>query len=371
MQHSRDLELFQSLVEGAGYLIMSVRADGSIEYANDAMLKAMKLSSNELKNTALEGLVFPGYLRLTEEAISNVLRGQRIHDLVMTLAAKDGTPILVEGSLFPRYGEKRIVSAAGVFRNITDQEDMIDELRHDRARSEYLYDLMSHDVMNINQEILSTFEIALFTPDLPASLKNLLHESMSEIERSSNLISNVKKLWRIARRVPRLYRCNLGEVFLSAKGAVEDAFPEKKFVLSDTKNLLQYYVTADEYLVEVFKSVLFNVMKFDSENNVRIEIDVEILPQTPFLKVQIKDFGPSILIEDRSSILDRLSDERISSRGIGLSLTLSRHVVENYGGYIRIEDRIQNEPENGTNFILLLRRYSGMGASTEIKGVAQ
>jgi PAS domain S-box-containing protein len=368
MQHSPNLELFQSFVEGTGYLVMSVRADQSIEYANPSWLKTMHFSLDDLKSTGMKDIVFPGYLRMAEEAVSRVLNGQRLQDYVITLKTKDDLPIQVEGSLFPRYSGNRIVSVAGVFRDITNQDTKIEELQHEHARSDYLYDLMSHDVMNINQEILTTFEIALFTPDLPEGLKNLLHESINELERSSNLISNVKKLWRIAKRVPRLYRCNLGEVFLAAKEQVENAFPQRKFVLGDTSHLLEYYVTADEYLIEVFKSVLSNIMKFDSETMVRVELEIEALPQTPFVKLQIKDFGPGMRLEDKSSVLDQLSNERSSSRGLGLNLTLSRHVVENYGGYIRIDDRVVNEPEKGTNFILLLRRYPGKQDSTKFKG---
>ena len=260
--------------------------------------------------------------------------------------------------------------------SIPDEEDefldtTIDELRYEQSRAEYLYDVMSHDLTNINQEILSTMEIALFTPELPDTLESLLRESIVELERGSHLISNVKKLWRMARRKPKMTRCDLGEVFLAAKESVEQAFPHKKLILKTDLESGQYLVTADEYLIEVFINILSNALKYDTRIKVEVAIDVESLTQTPFLKMQIMDHGPGILYEEKSAIFDQLTQKQRSARGLGLSLTLAKHVLENYGGYIRVEDRVDGEPSKGANFILLLRSAPGKLTRSEVKGVAK
>ncbi|MHA1423910.1 MAG: PAS domain-containing protein [Candidatus Thorarchaeota archaeon] len=184
--------MLQSFVDGTNDLIQSIKRDGTIEYVNSAWLKTLQYTPEETKTIKLKDFVFPRYLRRIENAIARVLRGHTVSDFVSTLVSKDGTPVQVEGRLFPRYKGKKVISAAGIFVNINEQTRVLEELRHEQARVEFLLDLMTHDLTNINQEILSTFEVALLTPELPNGLENLLHESMNEVERGSNLISNVK-----------------------------------------------------------------------------------------------------------------------------------------------------------------------------------
>ncbi len=352
----KDEKILHSFVDGTSDLIQSIKKDGTVEYVNPTWLKTLQYKEEELVNVKLRDFVFPGYLRRSEEAISRVLRGAIISDYVSTFVSKEGNPIQVEGRLFPIYRGKKIVAAAGIFQNINEQNRILDELRHEQARVEFLLDLMTHDLTNINQEIISTIEVALYSPDLPTNLENLLRESLNEVERGSNLISNVKKLLRIAKRAPRMFLCDLGESLLAAKEIVEKSFLHKVMILETNLEPGLYNVTADEYLIEVFKSLLHNAMKFDTRARVQIEVEVESMPHTPFIKIQVKDHGPGIVDIEKSAIFDQLSHRRDSARGLGLGLTLTKHVLENYGGYIRVEDRIEGLPAEGANFILILRR---------------
>jgi PAS domain S-box-containing protein len=350
-----EIEIIRALVKDTDDLIQSIKSDGSLEYVNSAWLHTLQYTLDETTDMKLEDFIFPGYLHRTEDTISQVLRGHKIINFVTTFISKKGIPVQAEGKLFPHYNDKHEVSAVGVFENITNQTRVMDELRHDQARSELLLDLLTHDLTGIIQEILSTIEVALFSPDLPTSLENLLRESMHEVERGSNLISNVKKLWQIARRAPQMVRCDIGETLFAAKEAVESAYPHKELHLTTSLEIGQYYVTADEYLIEILKSLLDNAMKYDIRDRVQIEVEVAPVTHTPFLKMQIKDYGPGIFAESKSTIFDQLSQQPAKPRGLGLGLTLAKHVLDNYGGYIRIEDRVEGQPEEGANFILLLR----------------
>jgi PAS domain S-box-containing protein len=363
-----DDSLYRAFVEGTSDLIQSIKPDGSLEYVNSSWLRTLQYTPNEISEIKLKDFIFPGYLRRTEEALSKVFQGKDVSDFAATLVSKDGTPVQVEGRLFPRYEDKKVVSAGGIFSNINEQNRLLEELRHEQTRVEFLLDLMTHDLTNINQEILSALEVALFTPELPKILESLLHEGITEVERGSNLISNVKKLWRIARRPPRMFRCDLGESIMAAKEIVENAFPHKKMQLTSDVDIGEYFVTADEYLIEVFKSLLHNAMKFDTREVVKIDIETEIIPHTPFLKMEIKDQGPGIVDEEKTIIFDQLAHRRESPRGLGLGLTLTKHVLENYGGYIRVEDRFEGEPEKGASFILLLRLSKVMKRKPKKKG---
>jgi PAS domain S-box-containing protein len=344
-----EIEISNAFVKGTDDLILNIRSDSSLGYVNPALLHTLDYTINEVPNIKLKDIVYPGYLLKTEEVISQVLKGHKIKYFTTTFISKEGIPILVEGQLFPYYNEEKVASAVGVFQNTTDQNRIIEQ-----ARVENLLDLLTHDLTGINQEILSTIEVAIYSQDLPDALRNLLRESLNEIERGSNLISNVKKLWQIARKAPRMSSCDLGETFFAAKKAVESAYPQKEMHLTTNLKTGQYYVTADEYLFEIIKNLLENIMKFDTRDKVQVEVEAETVSHTPFLKMQVKDYGPGIFSEGKSTIFNQLSQKQAGPRGLGLGLTLAKHVLENYGGYIRVEDRIEGQSDKGSNFILLL-----------------
>ena len=76
---------------------------------------------------------------------------------------------------------------------------------------------------------------------------------------------------------------------------------------------------------------------------------------TPYLGISVADHGCGIPDDRKETIFDRLSSED-SIKGIGLGLALVRQIVESYGGFIRVEDRVPNSHSSGANIIILLRR---------------
>ncbi|OLS19832.1 MAG: Signal-transduction histidine kinase senX3 [Candidatus Thorarchaeota archaeon AB_25] len=356
MSRIKDEVLLRAFLDNAHELIQSIRPDGSLEYVNPTWLRTLGYTEDDTDSIKLKDFVFPGYVRKTEEALSKVMNGQSFHDFTTTLQTKTGNPVKVEGIFFPRYKDKHIEAAGAIFRDLNKQTDVRDALIHERSRVETILDLITYDLTNFNKEILTILADALSTNELPQPLENLFREGVNEVERSSNFLSNIMELWRVARRAPHLLSCDLGETFHAAKELVEKTYPHRKLALTTSLESGQYYVTADEFLLEVFKSLLHYHMRNDTRTIVQLDVEVESLSQTSFLKLQLKDHGPGMSDEEKSEIFNHLSQKHHSSRGLGLDLTLVWHVLENYGGFIRVDDRIEGQPKEGSNFILLLRR---------------
>ena len=128
----------------------------------------------------------------------------------------------------------------------------------------------------------------------------------------------------------------------------------------------QYSIMADEFLDDVFYSLLHNAMKFDKRNNVRVEVDVELVRFTPFIRIQIKDQGSGISDDEKEGIFTQLSHRRESIMGLGLGLTLVKKIVETYGGYISVQDTVEGDSSKGASFsILLPYQQPGPGKNKE------
>ncbi len=176
-----------------------------------------------------------------------------------------------------------------------------------------------------------------------------------EVERSSNLIANVKKISQLYAETSAAKKMDPAEAIFSAAKAVESRFPDKTLKLKTNFLLGQYHVLADDYLKDVFQSLLHNAMKYDERRDVEVEVESNVIRHTPFLRIQIKDNGRGIPDEEKEEIFARIAHRRGGILGLGLGLTLVKQILENYGGQIMVKDRVEGNHKKGANFVVLLR----------------
>ncbi len=351
-----NLQLIVSLIEGTNDLIYSTTKDGNFEFVNRSWLETLGYSTQEADELNITDILFPGHLKQHQEITESILSGEYLTDIEMTFLTKDMERVYVKGNIFPRQENGKIIGITGFFRDITDKKQTEKQLEDARIRAEFLVDLMVHDLTNINQEILSVFDVLLFDSAMPNHLESLIKEGVHEIERSSRLISNVRKISRLYAATPQQKTYDLHSAIQEIKPAIEREFPDKKLNLDVRIPPNNYFVEADEYFDDVLFSLLHNSMKFGDSTDVKVEIDAEEIEHTPFLRVQIRDYGPGIPDADKETVFSRLSHEKDSILGVGLGLTLVKKIIENYGGYIRVEDRVDGDYTKGTNFVILIRQ---------------
>jgi signal transduction histidine kinase len=198
-------------------------------------------------------------------------------------------------------------------------------------------------------------ELLTSDPSLPPQLRDLVEEGVKEVERASNLIANVRKISIVQTSDHEMARYDLSEALDVASHAVESSFPDKKLLLTTNLEKGKFFIMADEYLDDVFKALLHNAMKFDEQSEVEVDIIAEPIKHTPFLKIEIKDRGSGIAEEHKEEVFARITDRREGILGLGLGLTLVKKILENYGGQIRVEDRVEGDHTKGANFVILIR----------------
>ncbi len=110
-----------------------------------------------------------------------------------------------------------------------------------------------------------------------------------------------------------------------------------------------------EQLVQVFRNVLENAVKYVPEDTARIRVHAEAAGRE--LAICIDDNGPGIPPEDQGRIFERFyrveKDRNSSVGGTGLGLAICRHIMVSHGGRITVESPV---PETGTGsrFIITL-----------------
>ncbi len=110
-----------------------------------------------------------------------------------------------------------------------------------------------------------------------------------------------------------------------------------------------------EQLVQVFRNVLENALKYVPDETARIRVHAEASDRE--LAVFIDDNGPGIPAEDQSRIFERFyrveKDRNSAIGGTGLGLAICRHIMVSHGGRITVQSPVP-ETGNGSRFIITL-----------------
>lgn len=128
--------------------------------------------------------------------------------------------------------------------------------------------------------------------------------------------------------------------------------------------LFDYYSTGNEsfigdknWTVEAVSNIIKNCMEHTPENG---HISVKASENILYTKIIIEDTGPGISKEDLPHIFERFYKGKNSSNSsVGIGLALSRMIIQNQNGSIKVENR----KEGGSRFIIKFYKGGQDGSS--------
>ncbi|TFG23321.1 MAG: ATP-binding protein [Promethearchaeota archaeon] len=123
---------------------------------------------------------------------------------------------------------------------------------------------------------------------------------------------------------------------------------------------------ANELLLDVFENLIMNSITYNKNEKVQITVNISNVEKNneEYVKLEFKDNGIGIQDEQKSKLFQGEQFQHETSKGMGIGLSLVAKLIELYGGMISIEDRILEDPSQGSNFILLI---PSMGISSQMK----
>lgn len=174
-------------------------------------------------------------------------------------------------------------------------------------------------------------------------------ETMSEAERRravSRAFSNARSLQTLTSDVldsasiearTLTYRLEPTDIRASVDEAVQslrDASPDR--TINVVKPAEPVIVRADVLRIrQVLGNLLDNAAKSSAPD---ASIDVTIERQGAMAKISVRDHGPGIAADERERVFDKFTRGRAGvSRGTGLGLYISRHIIDAHGGQIAAE----------------------------------
>jgi signal transduction histidine kinase len=232
-------------------------------------------------------------------------------------------------------------------------------IRHAR-RQAHLSQMKSNFVSNVSHELrtplasvkmfaelmdLQLAENSAPSSDFKAHARQYLGIICRECDRLGRLIENVLSYSKIERSVKQ-YQLEYEAPSAIISAAVESFRPHAEargFLLEVeiAEDLPELRMDADAVL-QVMLNLLSNAVKYSEETK---EIRVRAYRAGPVVKVEVADRGIGIDPTEAAKIFDDFYrvDQRLSSHkqgGMGLGLTLARHIVRAHGGDISLHSEL-------------------------------
>jgi PAS domain S-box-containing protein len=345
---------YRSLFNSVPVGIFRTTPDGRILDANPALIEMLGYDKKDelLKRKASDFYIHAEERNHWEE---HVRREEIVRTVEAQFQRRDGEIIWVElNARVIRNANNEVLCYEGTLEDITERKQAEMKLQSAHQRAEFLVDLMAHDLNNINQGIMLTLELIESDEELPRHVHEGLQASLDQVERSAELISNVKRFQSLESEPRQLSTRDLSPPFHAAVRAVERAFPNKQVFLSTNIQDQKYWVHGDGFLTELFFNLLHNAVKMDRTSLVKIEVKASDGERDGFVKVEIQDCGPGVPDSEKNRIFNRFPDGMEGVRGSGIGLTLVQRILNRYGGQIWVEDRVTGNHSQGANFVVLI-----------------
>ena len=115
-------------------------------------------------------------------------------------------------------------------------------------------------------------------------------------------------------------------------------------------------VMANALIKDVFSNLIGNAIKHSKVKPVRINLDIKRQEEDGivYYKVIVEDNGPGIPDVQKEKLFARFNHGATKASGRGLGLYLVRTLVEDFHGWIKVEDRVPGDYTNGTRIVVML-----------------
>lgn len=289
--------------------------------------------------------------------------------------------IILSGLIYFFFRQKYVSFAENIERQIDDfingdfDKSNINEEQLDSRLNSKLYKLGNIINVKMEQDSQSKKEIQEMVSDIAHQIKT----PIANIRMYSDTISNndlskekeqefldiitgqVDKLEFLTDSLTKMSRLETNMMVLNKEQAkiIEclekskeqaQSLAEKKNINIEINGDISATIKYDKkWTLEAICNILENAIKYTSDNG-RIEINIEKLES--FLKIDIIDNGIGIESENINNIFKRFYGEQKvhNIEGVGIGLYLSKTIIEQQNGYIKVKSRV-NE---GSTFSVFL-----------------
>ena len=323
---------------------------GIIQDMNDAAVKMLGFEKDKLMKRHAS-VLFPRDehgKRAVEDLVSAVAAGKTVTDVEVQFRKADGSDTWVSVTSYPILFNGVVESIMLIALDINRRRQAEIRAKAEQDRANLYLEVMTHDLNNINQELVFSLGLLVETIKVPESIQNMIDQTMWNIRRSARMIRNMRLLLQFQTEPPEREPIDFVESLNTAIDTVKNDLTWKHITVNYDVPSEGLTIIGNQYVSDIFFNVIHNAAFFDPSDDVTIDIHVEHDESNERVRVLVDDNGPGIPEPIKKAIFRRIEEGSREKAGRGLGLTLINIILQTIDGNIWVEDRIVDGKMKGT-----------------------
>lgn len=228
-------------------------------------------------------------------------------------------------------------------------------------QAEFYKDLLAHDIANKLSNVYSSAQLMDMFEDLEENMDkvdDLIATIKEEVQEGKRIISNVRKLSKIKEKKGEIKPVKVNKVLQSAIKHAKVRVQRRNSEITTNFPAKDIIVQGGDLLIDAFENILINGAIHNDSEMVKLWIEMSIISgsDTEKVKIEFKDNGVGIPDEQKKKLFQKTYETSSGAGGMGIGLSLVKNIIDTYDGEIWVEDRIEGNYSEGSNFVVLLKK---------------
>lgn len=347
-------EKYRLLSENSNDIISVHDLDGRFIYISPSVTQVLGYSQSELLNKKPSELFHTTAIaaETSAENFSAVILKKQTRKYINKVLTKWGDIKMMEVWLQPVLKDNEIISIQASTRDVTERENLLNELEHSLAKERQLNELRSMFVSTASHQfrtpltvIQSGVEIMeMYLEDLPDKDQQRFQRQFSkiqtEIERLQYLMSDVLLLGRAdAARTP--FNPGLYDLIAFCQEIIDKynvCYPDDRKIILSIEGSSEPVMFDDKLLGHAIENILSNAYKYSTEGNLHLQV---IFAEEK-VRINIADKGIGIPEEDVKNMFQPFyrATNTDEIEGTGLGLAIVKEFVDKHHGEIFLTSKV-------------------------------
>jgi PAS domain S-box-containing protein len=342
-QVSEARERLAAIVEATDDAIVGKDLNGIVTSWNAAAERMFGYTAEEIIGRSIVAII-PSDLRDDEARIlETIARGERIHHYETVRVTKDGERISVSLTISPvRDGAGRIVGAAKIARNITEQKKT-EQALHTAERLASVGRLaatVAHEINNPLEAVINLVYLAKANA-VQKNVREYLLGAEEELERISQLTKQTLGFYRNTKGATAT---RIGPVLEALLSVFSSRIRNKSIEIRPEIRQDPQIVAVPGEIRQLFANLLSNsIDAVDGGGLIRIRISAATERNgegRPGVRFTVADSGAGIPSAIRSKLFQPFFTTK-KDVGTGLGLWVCKNIVEKHGGNLRLHSSVR------------------------------
>lgn len=334
---------------------------GGVVLVNEAGLAMFNLADREQAGKLTAEDLFDDGMKAFGQLTWTLEKEGSAKSVEMGLLRRGGEKLTGEVSArFAHMGTERCVQL--IIRDVTEKKALQDQIVEAKEESEFLTDLLSHDMIN-------SMTSAIYFSSFLHKSANLTEEEQKNLAIITRDIKGAFELAAVIRDVARTKSigdsdCETKELVLVLSEAIEESkrmYAERRVRINFDAGQGQYHAVGNSLLPRLFVNLITNSIKFDLKEEVEIDLTIDAVARNgiDYWEVRVTDRGRGIPDDLKTKVFDRYYRSDSATPGTGLGLFVVKRLAEVCRGSVWAENRVPGDHRKGTVMVVQLEKVNG------------